>query len=108
MVFSVKPREVESFDVGDYVTLNDPDHAGIVYKVDGVRRDDKFPSLSDYKLRPVYGAFGAAERRGNRSERPEQMTRVDIVRAGLEHLKMLDFIRNLARHHGVEPPDGTG
>lgn len=108
MVFTARPREVEEFAVGDYVTLKDPDQAGIVYKVDDVVRNEQWPSLSDYKLRPVYGAFGAAERRGNRSERPESMTKVDIVRAGLEHLKMLDFIRNLARHYGVEPPDGTG
>lgn len=110
MVLGEKSREVESFGVGDYVTLNDPNCAGVVYRVDDVIRDDEFPNsafLNNYKLRPVYGAFGAAERRGNRLVRPGQMARVDIVRAGIEHMKMLDFIRDLARHYGIELPSGT-
>ena len=102
MVFTVPKDNTPVFRVGDYVTLKDPEQRGIVYKVDEVSLDDKYPSLSDYRLRPVYGAFGAADRRGNRTERGGEMTKVDVVSAGLEHLKLLDFIKNLTQHESGE------
>ena len=102
MVFTMPKDESPVFNVGDYVTLRDRDQSGIVYKVDEVVRDARYASLSDYKLRPVYGAFGAADKRGNRHERAEQMVRVDVIRAGLEHLKLLDFIKNLTQHESGE------
>lgn len=91
-------RPVPTFIEGDYVTLKDPQHAGVVYKVDNVAKDERFPGCTDYKLRPVYGAFGAADRRGVRTERADQMVKVDVVRAGIEHMRMQDFIRNIAKH----------
>lgn len=102
MVFTMPKDNAPVFNVGDYVTLKDREQSGIVYKVDEVRIDERYPSLNDYKLRPVYGAFGAADKRGNRSERSEQMAKVDVVRAGLEHLKLLDFIKNLTQHESGE------
>lgn len=102
LVFNANRDDVETFNVGDYVTLKDPEQAGIVYKVDEVNRDEKWPSLSDYRLRPVYGAFGAAERRGNRSERGDEMVKVDVVQAGLEYSKMVNFIGNLRKHYEGE------
>jgi hypothetical protein len=108
LVLPKRNDDTPTYVVGDYVTLKDPECRGIVYKVDEVHPYKDSPSLSDYRLRPVYGAFGAAERRGNRSERGGDMVKVDVVRAGLEYLKMQDFIKNLARHYGMEPPDGSG
>lgn len=100
-----KPRQVDRFNVGDYVMLKDPRYAGVVYKVDEADYNEQFPGCTDYKLRPVYGAFGCAERRGNRVERPDDMVLVDVVKAGLEHLKMLDFIKNLVNHYGEDLPE---
>ena len=102
MVITMRPDTTPTYKVGDYVILKDPDQSGIVYKVDEARLDERYPSLSNYKLRPVYGAFGAADKRGNRHERAEQMVKVDVVRAGLEHLKLLDFIKNLTKHEAGE------
>jgi hypothetical protein len=102
-----KKDESQKYDVGDYVTLNDPQQAGVVYRVDRVRTDERYASLSNYTLRPVYGAFDAADRRGVRTERPSEMVKLDLVRAGIEHIKMQNFIRNVAKHYGDEG-DGTG
>lgn len=104
MVIEHKPREVEHFVVGDYVTLKDEQQAGIVYKIDEAKYDEKWPSLSRFKLRPVYGAFDAAKNRGNRTEQPESMVKVDAVRLGLEYLKFCEFAKNVAKHYGEEPP----
>lgn len=100
MTLTFPKDETPTYDIGDYVTLKDPQHAGVVYRVDEVNIDPKYASLNHYKLRPVYGAFGAADRRGFRTERPSEMVKLDLVRAGVEHIKMQNFVRNLAKHYG--------
>ena len=102
MTLTFPKAEAQTYDIGDYVTLKDTQHAGVVYRVDRVHVDERYASLSNYTLRPVYGAFDAADRRGVRTERPSEMVKLDLVRAGIEHIKMHNFIRNLAKHYGDE------
>lgn len=103
MVFNAKLQEVENFDVGDYVTLNDFDHAGIVNKVADVKRMTSFRASTNTS----YDSFAAPSEQPNAGEIEcqEQMARSDELRDCLELLKMLDFIRNLTCHRGMEPPD---
>lgn len=93
-----KPKKLEDvgLKVGDYVLLKS--QVGVVYKVDEVNVDEKWAHATEYVLRPVYGAFGAADKRGIRRERPAEIEKIDLVRAGVEHMKMQEFVKNVARH----------
>lgn len=98
-----QPRAEQVFNVGDFITLKDEAQRGVVYRVAEVQRDERYPqSPPRYVLTPTYGAFGAADKRGVRIEAANSMNKLDLVTAGIEHLRMQNFIRELARHEGAE------
>mgnify|MGYP001222884298 CR=1 FL=1 len=98
MVLKVPEQDVKTFIVGDYVTLDGFENRGVVYRVAEVEPNERFPSLSKYRLHPTFGVFGGADKRGRRTEQSEHMEKVDLVRAGIEHYKMIDFIKALVEH----------
>ncbi len=95
-------QPVDPFKKGDYVTLSPFACRGVVYRVDKV---DRLKYETWYTCSPEYGSFGANDSRGVRRQRADDMTKVDVITAGIENIRMLEFIRALARHESGETDD---
>lgn len=89
------PAPEVTFREGDYVTLSVVACRGVVYKVERV---ETFKYDTWYTMLPAYGSFGASVNRGPRRQKASEMTKLDAIAAGLENLKMQEFIRTLIKH----------
>jgi len=90
-----EPERIDQFREGDYVLLAPFACQGVVYRVDRIERL-KYETW--YTCSPEYGSFGANVKRGVRRQKAGEMTKVDLLVAGRENLRMLEFIKALARH----------
>lgn len=89
----------DEITVGDFVTLSALPCRGVVYRVDSII-EQKYESWCICS--PVFGMFGANVSRGVRHQQLCEVTKVDIVSAGLEHLRMIEFIKCLSKQEGGE------
>ncbi len=81
--------------VGDYVTCNKTTCLGVVYRITAINKQ-KYQNWC--VLTPVFGLFDAHVKRGERHQSIDDIEKIDLVRAGLEYMKVVTFIENLAKH----------
>jgi len=95
------------FVVGDYVTCRAYTSRGIVFRVIAISKHEyNYPSPHTiwlkYKIKPVYGMFGSSKRKNSRSEAAGALQKVDLVAMATEHLKLGNFINQVAKELGME------
>jgi len=91
------------FNVGDFVTLNSELSwaDGTVYKISMIASGGRDKNPPRYRLLPVFLAFAGRFQHQSKVyiiEDEENMVIVDVVRAGVELMKMQQLMRDLVSH----------
>lgn len=98
-------KQPSKFSVGDYVRLIDDlayAHLSFVYRVDKI----KDRGIGRYVIVPVFGLFDSHIKRGYQYVTPLQIEKVSLLAVGLEFSKFTDLVNQVARHYGLETPEG--